>query len=132
MNLVFVDTSAWYEFADRRTSGHEAISDLISGYRGRMITSTFILAELTALIVARFDHRLAAAVGESIRSSPDVELVHPAAAEEKEAWNLFLARPDKGYSLTDCLSSTIMRRNGITTALSTDQHFQQEGFHTLP
>lgn len=77
MNLVFVDTSAWYEFADRRTPGHEAIPDLIGGHRGRMITSTFILAELAALIVARFDHRLAVAVGESIRSSPDVELIHP-------------------------------------------------------
>lgn len=132
MNHVFVDTSAWYEFADSRTPEHDAISDLIRDYRGRMITSTFVLAELTTLIVARFDHGLAAAVGEGIRRSRDVELVHPTSAEEQEAWDLFLSRPDKSYSLTDCLSFTIMRRNGVTTALSTDRHFQQEGFRTLP
>lgn len=132
MNHVFVDTSAWYEFADSRAPGHDAISDLIGGHRGRMITTTYVLAELTALILARFDHGRAAAVCEGIRRSPDVELVHPAAAEEEEAWDLFHSRPDKSYSLTDCLSFIIMRRNGLTTALSTDRHFQQEGFHTLP
>lgn len=132
MDQVFVDTSAWYEFADRRAAAHEVVSELIDGHRGRMITSTFVLAEFTALVVARFDHRLAVTVGEGIRGSSDVELLHPVAAEEQEAWDLFRARPDKRYSLTDCLSFVIMRRNGIDTALSTDQHFKQEGFQTLP
>lgn len=132
MDRVFVDTSAWYEFADRRAAAHEVVSELIDEHRGQMITSTFVLAELTALVVARFDHRLAVTVGDSIRGSSDVELLHPVAAEEEEAWDLFRARPDKRYSLTDCLSFVIMRRNGVDTALSTDQHFKQEGFRTLP
>ncbi|MDF1556545.1 MAG: PIN domain-containing protein [Deferrisomatales bacterium] len=132
MDRVFVDTSAWYEFADQRAAAHEVVSALIDEHRGRMITSTFVLAELTALVVARFDHRLAVTVDDSIRGSSDVELLHPVAAEEEEAWDLFRARPDKSYSLTDCLSFVIMRRTGVDTALSADQHFKQEGFQTLP
>lgn len=132
MDRVFVDTSAWYEFADRRAPRHQAVSELISAHRGRMITSTFILAELTALVMARFDHRLAVTVGEGIRGSSDVELLHPVAPEVEEAWILFRARPDKSYSLTDCLSFVLMKRHGVQTALSTDQHFGQEGFQTLP
>lgn len=132
MDRVFVDTSAWYEFADRRGAAHKVISELIDEHRGRMITSTFVLAELTLLVMARSDHHLAVTVGESIRRSSDVELLHPGVPEEEAAWDLFRARPDKSYSLTDCLSFVIMRRHGLDTALTKDEHFKQEGFRTLP
>jgi hypothetical protein len=45
---------------------------------------------------------------------------------------LFLDRPDKRYSLTDCSSFVIMRRLGITEAITTAHHFRQEGFTVLP
>jgi predicted nucleic acid-binding protein len=44
---------------------------------------------------------------------------------------LYRARPDKGYSLTDCISMRTMRREGLTTALTNDRHFEQEGFRAL-
>jgi predicted nucleic acid-binding protein len=44
---------------------------------------------------------------------------------------LYRARPDKGYSLTDCVSMQTMRREGLTEVLTNDRHFEQEGFHTL-
>ena len=40
---------------------------------------------------------------------------------------LYRARPDKGYSLTDCISMQTMRREGLTN----DRHFEQEGFRAL-
>jgi uncharacterized protein len=45
--------------------------------------------------------------------------------------NLYRARPDKGYSLTDCISTQTMRNEGITEALTNDRHFEQEGFRAL-
>ncbi len=36
--------------------------------------------------------------------------------------------PDKGYSLTDCVSMQTMRQGGLTQALTNDRHFEQEGF----
>jgi predicted nucleic acid-binding protein len=44
---------------------------------------------------------------------------------------LYQARPDKGYSLTDCISMQIMRRRGLTDALTGDRHFEREGFRAL-
>lgn len=44
---------------------------------------------------------------------------------------LYESRPDKGYSLTDCLSMHVMRREGLTHILTNDHHFTQEGFHIL-
>ena len=45
--------------------------------------------------------------------------------------NLYEARPDKGYSLTDCISMQTMRKEGISEALTDDRHFEQEGFRAL-
>ena len=44
---------------------------------------------------------------------------------------LYGARPDKGYSLVDCISMEAMRREGLTEVLTNDRHFEQEGFRTL-
>jgi predicted nucleic acid-binding protein len=44
---------------------------------------------------------------------------------------LYGTRPDKGYSLTDCISMQTMRREGIKEVLTNDRHFEQEGFRAL-
>ena len=44
---------------------------------------------------------------------------------------LYRSRPDKGYSLTDCISMHTMRREGLTDILTNDHHFEQEGFRAL-
>jgi predicted nucleic acid-binding protein len=45
--------------------------------------------------------------------------------------DLYASRPDKGYSLTDCISMQTMRREGLTEVLTSDKHFEQEGFRAL-
>jgi len=40
-------------------------------------------------------------------------------------------RLDKTYSLCDAVSFVLMRQYGYTEALTTDHHFEQEGFHRL-
>ena len=44
---------------------------------------------------------------------------------------LYEARPDKGYSLTDCISMQTMRQEGLSEVLTNDRHFEQEGFRAL-
>jgi len=45
--------------------------------------------------------------------------------------DLYGARLDKGYSMTDCISMQTMRAEGITDVLTNDLHFEQEGFQAL-
>jgi hypothetical protein len=44
---------------------------------------------------------------------------------------LYAERPDKGWSLTDCISFVVMRQQGITEALTGDHHFEQAGFISI-
>jgi predicted nucleic acid-binding protein len=48
-----------------------------------------------------------------------------------EGLALYEQRPDKAYSLTDCISMQVMRREGLTEVLTNDHHFIQEGFRVL-
>lgn len=47
------------------------------------------------------------------------------------ALDLYEQRPDKQYSLVDCLSMVVMKDRGITHVLTNDHHFRQEGFTIL-
>jgi predicted nucleic acid-binding protein len=44
---------------------------------------------------------------------------------------LYHLRPDKQWSLTDCISFLVMSEEGITEALTADHHFEQAGFVAL-
>ena len=48
-----------------------------------------------------------------------------------EGLRLFAARPDKHWSLTDCISFVVMQREGIPEAITGDHHFEQAGFRIL-
>jgi predicted nucleic acid-binding protein len=47
------------------------------------------------------------------------------------AVDLYESRPDKSWSLTDCLSFVIMQERKLTDALTADHHFEQAGFRAL-
>jgi predicted nucleic acid-binding protein len=40
-------------------------------------------------------------------------------------------RSDMGYSLADAVAFALMRERSIADALTTDKHFEQEGFRRL-
>ena len=44
---------------------------------------------------------------------------------------LYENRPDKEWSLTDCISFVAMEEMGIAEALTGDHHFEQAGFTAL-
>ena len=69
-------------------------------------------------------------VGEVMYESAFVFLA--ASTELRDAGlQLHRERPDKEWSLTDCISFHLMRERGITHALAYDVHFEQAGFEAL-
>ncbi len=104
--------------------------DLLS--EGNVYTTEEVLAEVLTFFAA--DTWLRNRAVETVRellSDPAVHIVPQSHESFLSGFDLYAARPDKGYSLTDCISMQFMRRNGLVQALTNDRHFEQEGFRAL-
>jgi uncharacterized protein len=132
MERLFVDTSAWFAFSYRTDPQHAQVKKGLSRYEGRLVTSNFIFDEVLALFTARISHAAAAAAGEMLLEREVVDLVRVTPDDEQVAWRLFLSRPDRTYSFTDCTSFVMIRRLGIKRVASLDDDFRQEGFDVIP
>ncbi|MBA2245579.1 MAG: type II toxin-antitoxin system VapC family toxin [Gemmatimonadetes bacterium] len=96
------------------------------------VTHCYVLAEFVALASVRRLPRLPTlAYMNDLLDNPDIEVVWVDEALHREAMTLLLARQDKTYSLCDAVSFVLMRRRNIMEALTTDRHFEQEGFRKL-
>lgn len=47
------------------------------------------------------------------------------------ALQLYQARPDKTWGLTDCISFAVMQEQGLIMAATADEHFLQAGYRAL-
>ena len=66
-----------------------------------------------------------------ILASPVIRVIPQSRESFVAGLRLYSARPDKGYSLTDCISMQTMRNENLTEVLTNDRHFEQEGFRAL-
>jgi len=73
----------------------------------------------------------AAAFLEELEHDPDVKILGHSDALYERGLTLYRARPDKEWSLTDCISFVVMHEQNITDALTGDHHFAQAGFVPL-
>ena len=132
MERVFVDTSAWFAFANRGDPDHPRVAPALKRFERRLVTSTFVFDETVTLCRYRYGHAIATRIGEALLTPDVVDLVRVLDADERAAWALFHERPDKSYSFTDCTSFVLMRRIGLQMVVSLDDDLRQEGFVTLP
>ncbi len=134
MKPVFADTAYWLALTNPFDQHHDNATRVSASLETRrIITSEAVLTEyLNALADKGAAVRLAAVrAAESILRNPGVTVVAQTHPLFQKGFDLYKGRPDKGYSLTDCISMTIMRHRKLTEALTTDRHFEQEGFVAL-
>ena len=82
-------------------------------------------------LVRRFPRSTVLMYSLELMENPNVEMVWVDEILHREAMDLLLVRQDKTYSLCDAISFVLMRKKGIREALTTDRHFEQEGFTRL-
>jgi predicted nucleic acid-binding protein len=96
------------------------------------LTHSYVLSEFVALAQVRNLPRIESLTFVSdLLEHPDIEVVWVDQELHQEAVNLLMDRMDKTYSLCDAVSFVLMRARGCTEALTTDRHFEQEGFVRL-
>lgn len=128
---MFLDTSGLLALLDAREPLHKKACDEYSGATAR-ITHGYVLAELVALAGVRGVH--AGVVLQFLMdliANPDIETIWPDQTLTSQAIALLLSRQGRGYSLCDAISFVIMRSRQFQDSLSTDQHFEDEGFRRL-
>ncbi len=131
---VFADTFYWLALARPRDPWHAAARRWAGANAStRIVTTDEVLTEfLNALAgTGPIGRAYAAATIHDIRSDPKVVVLPQTRTDFDAALALYEARPDKGYSLTDCRSMVALRALGISEVLTNDHHFTQEGFTIL-
>ena len=134
MKWVFADTIYWVAITHRKDQWHQAAVSVSRTLANcHLVTTDEVLTEVLAAFceAGPLLRRRAASLVRNLHKKTTVT-VHPQTRDTfLTALNLYETRPDKGYSLTDCISMEAMRREGITEILTHDQHFTQEGFLRL-
>jgi predicted nucleic acid-binding protein len=128
---VFVDTFALIAWLNPRDDAHVQVTAYLDGFSGQLVTTEWILMELADALAAPTARNQAVAFLQAVRADPMFDVVGYDPAVYQAGFDLFAARPDKGWSLTDCISFAVMTRRKLTDALTADHDFEQAGFRAL-
>lgn len=130
MSAVFADTFFYQALLDARDPAHaDALAQ--SKAKQTIVTTEFILLELGNACARAEDHADFLALLAGIRASPRTRIILLDSRLLQRGLDLFADRPDKNWSLTDCVSFVVMQDEGLTEALTGDNHFGQAGFKAL-
>jgi predicted nucleic acid-binding protein len=101
-------------------------------HRPRLVRTSYVFDEVVTFFNSRGRHGKAVELGHRLLVSPSIRFFHIDISLFEEGWHHFQSRPDKRYSLTDCISFVVMERESLREALTFDDHFAQAGFLVLP
>ena len=136
MKTVFADTLYYIALANPRDEWHQA-AKAIGPKLGavRFITIDEVLVELLAFYsenkCGRDMRNAAIQLVHKIIHNPNITVLPQTRDSFHRGLRLYESRPDKGYSLTDCISMETMRDRKLSEVLTHDHHFTQEGFVIL-
>lgn len=135
MGRFFADTFYWVALLLRRDRWHEQVTAFNHTLRRDDVffTTDAIVLEFLAAFSSTGPYLRQQAVEqvEAMLSNPYIRVVEVTRARLLDGLAIYKNRPDKEYSLTDCISMHVMRREGLTDVLTNDHHFAQEGFRIL-
>lgn len=131
MKATFADSFYFLALLNRNDQAHARAVLAGSELHGRLVTTDFVLLEVGDSYSAPEDRPAFLEMVDELKASPRVTVKKASAALFNAGLQLFRQRPDKEWSLTDCTSFIVMKRQGITEALTGDRHFEQAGFVRL-
>jgi predicted nucleic acid-binding protein len=131
MIVQFVDTHYLLALVNYTDKDHVAAVERSRGRIGGLVTTTWVLVEFADALSAMDWRTRAARFIRGFEAEPYVEVVPPTRQQFQQALARYEQRPDKDWSLTDCISFLLMEERGIAEALTADHHFEQAGFRAL-
>lgn len=132
MRRIFADTLYWIAIF-LPNDPWSAAAKSVDVHDAQIVTTEEVLSEFLTGVAGFGDHtrKLACELARRVLDSTEIKVIPQSHASFEGGLALYERRPDKKYSLTDCITMNVMRRERITEILTNDHHFAQEGFHRL-
>jgi predicted nucleic acid-binding protein len=130
----FADTWFWVALINQGDSGHDRAKAMLDKIRNsKILTSELVLIELLNFFASRgrFLRELCIEHVDRLKANRYVHIVPHSTECFSDALELYRARPDQRWSLTDCSSILLMKEHNVTYALTNDHHFTQAGLILL-
>lgn len=131
MKTVFVDSFYYLALLNPRDVAHARARAISKGLSGRLVTTEYVLTEVADALAAPSNRSRFVALFQTLQADPSVTIVPASGEIFRRGVDLYRDRPDKEWSLTDCLSFVVMQDVQATDALTRDHHFEQAGFLAL-
>jgi len=134
MTRIFADACYWIALLHRNDQLHAtAVAAQKQLTNAHLITTDEVLAEVLNFFSGKGPQLRAvtAQTVENLRSDSRVSVVEQSRTSFDGGLAIYKTRPDKKYSLVDCVSFMLMTRDSISEALTDDHHFEQESFIAL-
>ncbi len=131
MKTVFADTSFYLAAANPGDEAHEESASYARGYTGAIVTTEYVLVEVANRLSRSGDREVFIGLLDDLEQDRGSRVIPASTELFRHGIGLYRSRPDKEWSLTDCISFVVMEENGLREALTTDHHFEQAGFVSL-
>jgi uncharacterized protein len=128
---AFIDTFALLAWLNPKDQAHEPVSNYFQEFTGKLVTTEWVLMELADALAFPVARPTTIAFLNAVRQDPLFEIVGYTQDNYWAGFELFATRPDKAWSLTDCISFAVMTKRNLTDALTADHHFEQAGFRAI-
>ena len=127
----FADTFYFVALLEERDQHHRRVREFAADDSDRLITTRWVLAEIANALAGSSIRAAAARFLLEIEDDSTIQIVADSEGIYHRGLALNAARPDKAWSLTDCISFAVMEQAGLREALTGDRHFAQAGFVAL-
>jgi predicted nucleic acid-binding protein len=128
MKVAFADSYFYLAVLNPRDAGHDDANAVADAFNGTIVTTHWVLVEVADACAHPPDRAKFGRLLTTLVSDPSVQIIRADDALFERGVDLFRARTDKHWSLTDCISFVVMQDQGVRDALTADIHFEQAGF----
>ena len=131
MKPVFADAFYCVGLLNRADQHHARVVAAAGQLRGELLTTEWILAEFADALAESGSRRLVPQFIRDLEQDPKVRIIRASTELFRRGLQLYDERPDKEWSLTDCISFVVMKDEHLSDVLTGDKHFEQAGFTVL-
>jgi predicted nucleic acid-binding protein len=131
MTLVFADTFYFLAIMNAKDIAHRKAIEFSTSHDVALLTTAWVLTELADGLADSLHRSAFRRIVNDLQNDSEAIVIPPSQRLFEQGADLYNARKDKEWSLTDCISFIAMEQYSVREALTGDRHFEQAGFKAL-